>query len=85
MGPDEPPGVADMGAVQPRRPVAQRSGTRGHGQGRRPAVRGPSVSRGRPVTGEDKREPLGGVRALGRIGAHRQPLRGQVDREIIRL
>jgi len=79
MGPDPPSGIANVGAVQSRRPVTERSGARGLGQGRRRVVRGSRVPRGRPVTGENKREPLDGVRVLGRIGAHRQSLRGRIN------
>lgn len=69
-----------MGSVQFRRPVAQGSRARGHGQGRRPVVRGPCLSRRRPVAGQSEPDPFVGVRVLGRLGARDEPLRGEVDR-----
>jgi len=80
MGAGRPAEHGDMGAVRIQRTAAQGRRARGHGQGRRPAVRGPSFPRGRPAAGQSEPGPLDVVRVLGRHGARHEPLRGQINR-----
>lgn len=74
-----------VGTVQFRRPAAQGSRTRRHGQGRGTVVRGPRLSRRRLVASENKPESRERVRVLGRRGARQESLRGEINRLRIRI